>query len=88
MEPYLGSGAHTSTAHSRVSLNLEHLGLVPVNVPGHFTIKVAGGDDAELAVSVQGKNYFFPWLFFFLVLIFFNRQFFNGVAYFELLSHC
>ena len=64
MEPYLGSGAHTSTAHSRVSLNLEHLGLVPVNVPGHFTIKVAGGDDAELAVSVQGKNYFFLGYFF------------------------
>ena len=27
-----------------------------MGVPSHFTIKVAGGDDAELAVSVQGKE--------------------------------
>ena len=39
----------------QVTLDLEHLGLIPVGVPSHFTIKVAGGDDAELAVSVQGE---------------------------------
>ena len=39
-----------------MTLDLEHLGLIPVGVPSHFTIKVAGGDDAELAVSVQGKE--------------------------------
>ena len=48
-----------------MTLDLEHLGLIPVGVPSHFTIKVAGGDDAELAVSVQGKEknaYFFVTL--------------------------
>ena len=53
-DPYTSSGL--GHVHSRVSLSLEHLGLVPVNVPSRFTIKVAGGDDAELAVSVQGKK--------------------------------
>ena len=52
-DPYATSGF--GHVHSRVSLNLEHLGLVPVNSASRFTIKVAGGDDAELAVSVQGK---------------------------------
>jgi hypothetical protein len=55
-DPYPTSGSQTSAAHSRVSLSLEHLGLVPINVPSQFTIKVAGGDDAELAVSVQGNK--------------------------------
>ena len=53
-------GSHVSygsgTGHSKVTLDLEHLGLIPVSVPSHFTIRVAGGDDAELAVSVQGNN--------------------------------
>ena len=40
----------------QVTLDLDHLGLIPVGVPSHFTIKVAGGDDAELAVSVQGEK--------------------------------
>ena len=43
------------SGNSKVTLDLEHLGLIPVAVPSHFTIRVAGGDDAELAVSVQGK---------------------------------
>ena len=51
--------AGVSAGHSKVTLDLDHLGLIPVGVPSHFTIKVAGGDDAELAVSVQGtlSNY-------------------------------
>ena len=44
------------SGNSKVTLDLEHLGLIPVAVPSHFTIRVAGGDDAELAVSVQGKH--------------------------------
>ena len=56
-------GSHVSygsgTGHSKVTLDLEHLGLIPVSVPSHFTIRVAGGDDAELAVSVQGNNLIF-----------------------------
>ena len=40
---------------SIVSVELEHLGLISINDPSQFTIRVTGGDDAELAVSVQGK---------------------------------
>ena len=50
-----GSGMSYGSGNSKVTLDLEHLGLIPVAVPSHFTIRVAGGDDAELAVSVQGK---------------------------------
>ena len=39
-------------------MELEHLGLISINDPSQFTIRVTGGDDAELAVSVQGKHYF------------------------------
>lgn len=39
---------------SIVKVELEHLGLISINAPSQFTIRVAGGDDAELAVSVQG----------------------------------
>ena len=39
---------------SKVVVDLEHLSLIPVQAASEFTIKVAGGDDAELAVSVQG----------------------------------
>ena len=39
-------------------MELEHLGLISINDPSQFTIRVTGGDDAELAVSVQGKLYF------------------------------
>ena len=47
---------------SIVSVELEHLGLISINDPSQFTIRVTGGDDAELAVSVQGKLYFnFCW---------------------------
>lgn len=42
-------------AFGRVEVQLDHLGLIPVQKEASFTIKVAGGDDAELAVSVQGK---------------------------------
>jgi filamin len=53
-------GSHASygsgTGTSKVTLDLEHLGLIPVAVPSQFTIRVAGGDDAELAVSVQGPT--------------------------------
>ena len=53
------AGSHasygSSIGQSKVTLDLEHLGLIPVSVPSQFTIRVAGGDDAELAVSVQGK---------------------------------
>jgi hypothetical protein len=41
--------------YSRVAVDLSHLGLIPVGEAAAFTIQVAGGDDAELAVSVQGK---------------------------------
>ena len=51
-----GGRAGSAGGHSKVTLDLEHLGLIPVGVPSHFTIKVAGGDDAELAVSVQGEQ--------------------------------
>ena len=37
-----------------MSVDLDGLGLIPVGAPATFTIMVAGGDDAELAVSVQG----------------------------------
>ena len=47
---------------SIVSVELEHLGLIPVNGPSHFTIRVGGGDDAELAVSVQGNAFLFTVL--------------------------
>jgi len=43
-------------AFGRVAVDLDHLDLVPLNAPADFTIRVAGGDDAELAVSVQGEN--------------------------------
>ena len=32
--------------------------MISINDPSQFTIRVTGGDDAELAVSVQGKLYF------------------------------
>ena len=38
-----------------MSVDLDGLGLIPVGAPATFTIMVAGGDDAELAVSVQGR---------------------------------
>ena len=41
---------------SLASVELEHLSLIPTGEPSQFTIRVAGGDDAELAVSVQGKS--------------------------------
>ena len=41
---------------SLVAVELEHLGLIQINDPSQFTIRVAGGDDAELAVSVQGLS--------------------------------
>lgn len=41
---------------SLVSVELEHLSLIPTGEPSQFTIRVAGGDDAELAVSVQGPT--------------------------------
>jgi len=41
---------------SIVSVELEHLGLISINDPSQFTIRVTGGDDAELAVSVQGPT--------------------------------
>ena len=41
--------------YGRVSVDLDGLGLIPVGAPATFTIMVAGGDDAELAVSVQGR---------------------------------
>ena len=41
---------------SIVSVELEHLELISINAPSQFTILVAGGDDAELAVSVQGMH--------------------------------
>ena len=59
-----------SVDFSAVEVGLDHLNLIPVKQASNFTIKVAGGDDAELAVSVQGteKNNFllfvFPVLFF------------------------
>ncbi len=50
-----GSGRSSSDdAFGRVQVDLDHLSLIPINAPAAFTIKVAGGDDAELAVSVQG----------------------------------
>ena len=50
-----GSEGGASDAFSRVNVELDHLGQIPVHKEANFTIKVAGGDDAELAVSVQGK---------------------------------
>lgn len=44
----------SSGGFSKVQVELEHLGLIPVNIPSEFTIKVPEGADAELAVSVQG----------------------------------
>ncbi|XP_040581281.1 uncharacterized protein [Lepeophtheirus salmonis] len=41
---------------SRVSVTLDHLSMVPIGDPSQFTIHVADGDDAELAVSVQGPS--------------------------------
>eukprot|EP00096_Caligus_rogercresseyi_P015922 TRINITY_DN841_c0_g1_i2.p1 TRINITY_DN841_c0_g1~~TRINITY_DN841_c0_g1_i2.p1 ORF type:complete len:1301 (+),score=355.07 TRINITY_DN841_c0_g1_i2:98-4000(+) len=41
---------------SRVSVKLDHLSLIPISSPSQFTIHVADGDDAELAVSVQGPS--------------------------------
>ena len=43
-----------SVDFSAVEVGLDHLNLIPVKQASNFTIKVAGGDDAELAVSVQG----------------------------------
>jgi filamin len=37
-------------------VELGHLGLISTNDPSQFTIRVTGGDDAELAVSVQGPT--------------------------------
>ena len=50
----LGEGG--SSGYDRVRVELDHLNLVPVGSPAAFTIRVAGGDDAELAVSVQGEQ--------------------------------
>jgi len=44
----------SSGGFSRVAVELDHLGLVPVSLPAEFTIRVPEGADAELAVSVQG----------------------------------
>ena len=44
----------SSGGFSRVAVELDHLGLVPVGQPAEFTIRVPEGADAELAVSVQG----------------------------------
>ena len=64
-----GSGMSYGSGNSKVTLDLEHLGLIPVAVPSHFTIRVAGGDDAELAVSVQGKYMYWGFMSFeFIVL--------------------
>ena len=57
-----GSGMSYGSGNSKVTLDLEHLGLIPVAVPSHFTIRVAGGDDAELAVSVQGKYMYWGFM--------------------------
>jgi len=44
----------SSGGFSRVTVELDHLGLVSVGQPAEFTIRVPEGADAELAVSVQG----------------------------------
>ena len=46
------------TDTSRVSVNLRHLELIPVNETAHFTIHVDGTTSAELAVSVRGRLLF------------------------------
>ena len=48
---------------SIVSVELEHLGLISINEGSQFTIRVAGGDDAELAVSVQGMSMILIFIF-------------------------
>ena len=45
----------SGSGFDRVRVELDHLSLVPVGAAAAFTIRVAGGDDAELAVSVQGR---------------------------------
>lgn len=50
-----GGSSSAIDPDSLVGVELEHLGLIPINEPSQFTIRVAGGDDAELAVSVQGN---------------------------------
>ena len=49
-----GSAGGRLDPDSLVAVELEHLELIQINDPSQFTIRVAGGDDAELAVSVQG----------------------------------
>lgn len=39
---------------SRVTLNLNHLELIPVDHPASFYMEVDGKDEAEIAVSVRG----------------------------------
>ncbi len=48
----------SGSGFDRVRVELDHLSLVPVGAAAAFTIRVAGGDDAELAVSVQGRFFF------------------------------
>ena len=50
----LTSGGSRMDPDSLVAVELDHLGLIPISEASQFTIRVAGGDDAELAVSVQG----------------------------------
>ena len=50
------SGAPLTPNLDIVSVELEHLGLIPISIPSQFAIHVSDGNDAELAVSVQGKN--------------------------------
>ncbi|XP_044751932.1 filamin-C isoform X2 [Coccinella septempunctata] len=46
----------TVTDTSRVTLNLNHLELIPVNQPSTFHMGVAGGGAAELAVAVRSPH--------------------------------
>ncbi|XP_043676744.1 filamin-A isoform X1 [Vespula pensylvanica] len=45
---------------SRVTLNLNHLELIPVDQPANFHMDVDGSGSAELAVSVRGPNMELP----------------------------
>ncbi|XP_059081072.1 uncharacterized protein LOC131878933 [Tigriopus californicus] len=50
------SAGGSSGDFSKVEVGLDHLNHIPIKTTSSFTIKVAGGDDAELAVSVQGPS--------------------------------
>lgn len=50
------SAGGSSGDFSKVEVGLDHLNHIPIKTTSSFTIKVAGGDDAELAVSVQGES--------------------------------